>query len=115
MNVFIDTNVCRSFYHFTSDDLEELRKLAVLIRNKRLVLYLPEQVRTEFDRNRDAKLADALKRFEEEKLPSAFPQMCKEYEEYSALRRQIDTYKAIKGVLLEKLLTRYRIKLAQGR
>ena len=28
INLFIDTNVCLSFFHLTSEDLEELKKLA---------------------------------------------------------------------------------------
>ena len=45
MNVFIDTNVFLSFYHLSSDDLEELQKLAVLLRQSKVRLWLPEQVR----------------------------------------------------------------------
>jgi len=51
MYLFIDTNVFLSFLHYSSDDLEELNKLAVVIRNKKLMLLLPEQVVIEFWRN----------------------------------------------------------------
>ena len=60
MNIFIDTNVYLSFYHLSSDDLEELKKLVVLAREGKVVLLLPEQVIDEFRRNRAAKIADAL-------------------------------------------------------
>ena len=62
MNLFIDTNIFLSFYHLSSADLEELRKLVVLIDQGRLKLYLPSQVVDEFRRNRDNKIADAIKR-----------------------------------------------------
>ena len=52
MNLFIDTNIFLSFFHFTKDDLEEIRKLEVLIDKKEVVLWLPEQVQDEFHRNR---------------------------------------------------------------
>lgn len=35
MNLFIDTNVLLSFYHVSSDDLEELEKLVVLLEQRR--------------------------------------------------------------------------------
>jgi hypothetical protein len=87
MNLFIDTNVFLSFYHLTSDDLEELNKLIVLLRGKEVKLWLPEQVRSETRRNRDNKIADALKRMKEQKLAPQFPQFCKDYPEYATLRQ----------------------------
>jgi predicted nucleic acid-binding protein len=53
--LFTDTNILLSFYHLSSDDLEELRKLIVLIDNKQIVLVLTDQVKDEFFRNRGAK------------------------------------------------------------
>lgn len=103
MKVFIDTNVFLSFYHLSSDDLEELKKLAVLLDQKKVELFLPQQVVDEFRRNREVKIADALKRFREEKLNDLFPQICKEYEEYSLMRQAIAAYKEQKSKLLEKL------------
>ena len=103
MKLFIDTNVFLSFYHLSSDDLEELKKLAVLLDQKKVELFLPQQVVDEFRRNREVKIADALKRFGEEKLTNLFPQICKEYEEYGRMREAISAYKEQKSKLLEKL------------
>lgn len=86
MDIFIDTNVFLSFYHLSSDDLEELKKLAVLAREGQVTLHLPEQVIDEFRRNRASKIADALKRLEEHKFGPAVPQMAKQYEEYELLK-----------------------------
>ena len=68
MNLYIDTNIFLSFYHLSSDDLEELNKLTVLLDQNRLTLYLPKQVVDEFRRNRDSKIADAVNKFKAEKL-----------------------------------------------
>jgi PIN domain len=103
-NLFLDTNTYLSFYHYSSDDLEELSKLAVLLQQEKLVLYLPRQVVDEFRRNRDAKIADALKRFRDEKL-SEFPQMCKDYPEYEAARDALKKYQEAKSRLMEQLAT----------
>jgi predicted nucleic acid-binding protein len=104
MNLFIDTNIYLTFYHFSSDDLEELRKLLVAIKNHKIVLYVPEQATKEFRRNREVKIADALKMLGEQKLPKSFPQFCKDYKEYSELRDAIDKYEQGKNKLMQNLL-----------
>lgn len=103
MNLFIDTNTFLAFYHLSSDDLEELKKLGVLIGQRRVKLFLPQQVIDEFRRNRENKIADALNRFSEEKLNNQFPQMCKSYGEYAKMRAAIEEYNKQKSKLKEKL------------
>lgn len=103
MNIFIDTNVFLSFFHFTSDDLEELRKLGVLLSSGSVRLFLPEQVIQEFRRNRENKIADALTRLREQKLNLQFPQFCKDYEEYEQLRQLQKRYSKVHAKLIEKV------------
>jgi predicted nucleic acid-binding protein len=103
MNLFIDTNVLLNCYHFSGDDLAELDKLAVLLRNGKITLFLPDQVKDEFYRNRDNKIADALKEFRKEKLDRQFPQMTKQYDEYKKMRDAIKTFEENKQAILEKL------------
>ena len=85
MNVFIDTKIYLTFYHLSNEDLEELRKVFVLQKSSKISIWLPNQVVDEFNRNREGKIADALKRFKEEKLNNQIPQMVKEYSDYSEL------------------------------
>jgi hypothetical protein len=87
MNVFIDTNVFLSFYHLTNDDLEELRKLKVLLEKGNVLLHLPEQTVDEYRRNRETKIAAALKSLKDQKLNLQFPALCKDYGEYKTLRK----------------------------
>jgi predicted nucleic acid-binding protein len=103
MNLFIDTNIFLSFYHMTSEDLEELRKLAVLLEQKKVNLYLTDQVLAEFRRNREAKIADALKRLKEQRLNLEFPQLCKDYSEYKQLRRLQRNYEKFHSELMKKI------------
>lgn len=86
MNVFLDTNIFLSFYHLTNDDLEELRKLKVLLEKQKVVLYLPLQTVDEYWRNRENKIATALKSLKDQNLKFQFPVLCKDYQEYDALR-----------------------------
>lgn len=104
IHLFIDTNVYLKFYHFSNDDLEELNKLIVLMDNDKLELYLPEQIKNEFYRNRDTKLADALKTFNQSKLNNEFPQFCKGYKEYDSLKKIIREYDKEKQALLKNIM-----------
>lgn len=104
INLFIDTNVYLKFYHYSNDDLEELDKLIVLMDNDKLELFLTEQVENEFERNRDTKLADALKTFNQSKLNNQFPQFCKGYNEFEKLKKLIKEYEKEKQSLLKKVM-----------
>lgn len=103
MNLFIDTNIFLSFYHLTSDDLHELRKLLEALEKKDVFLYLPTQVRDEFLRNREAKIADALKRFKEQRIVLQFPQMCKDFEEYEPMRKLQEQHAKLHSSLIHNL------------
>lgn len=85
MNLFIDTNALLSFYHLTNEDLDELHKLRVLLDKKRVKLFVPDQVVYEFKRNRETKIADALKKLRDRKAPK-YPHMAQQYDEYEKLR-----------------------------
>lgn len=78
-NLFIDSNIWLSLYHFTNDDLTQFSKLKTL-NGKTIQLYVPQQVFDEVCRNRESKLKDALKLFELNDIK--FPVFCKEYDEY---------------------------------
>ena len=103
ISLFIDTNIYLNFYHFSDDELEELKKLSVAITKKDIKLYITRQVVDEFNRNRESKIADALKRFRNQPLPNQFPNICKSYDEYKTMRSRLDGFKNEKNSLLVKL------------
>lgn len=102
MNLFIDANVLLLFYHFSSDDLDELNKLLVLIKKKQITLHLPFQIVDEIKRNRDIKIADALKGFKE-KVEFPFPNMTKQYPEFDILKKGIKSFEETRQTLTKKL------------
>jgi len=104
MNLFIDTNIYLSFYHFTSDDLEELRKLLTAITKGKINLYITPHLKDEFRRNREIKIADAIKQFTKKHIDIKFPNFCKEYSEYEHLRSTIHRFKDTRNQLLDKLI-----------
>ena len=105
ISLFIDTNIFLSFYHLSGEDLEELKKLAVLLQRKEICLFLPEQVVQEFHRNRDSKIADAIKKLREQKLDVQFPRLCKDYPEYLKLRDLLREYEHTHAELLSQIAT----------
>jgi hypothetical protein len=103
-SLYLDTNIYLSFYHLTNDDIEELRKLLLLVKSKELILYLPSQTMDEFYRNRDSKISDGLKKFNENKLNNIFPQIVKDYkEEYELMKDSIKAFEKNKQIIIEKL------------
>jgi predicted nucleic acid-binding protein len=104
MNVFIDTNIYLKFYHYSNAELEELKKLIVLIEEGEVKLFITRQVINEYTRNRETKIADALKTFREEKLNGAFPAFFKEYEEFDNMRKAVNDYQKNKKNLLDKIV-----------
>jgi len=79
LHLFIDTNAFLSFFAYTKDDVEELKKLASLIKAEQVKLYLTEQVRDEFYRNREKKLAESISLFEKGIVSTGIPRFMAEY------------------------------------
>lgn len=75
-----------SFYHLSDDDLEEIKKLSVLLDKGNIRLWLPQQVKDEFFRNRENKVSDALKRLNDQNKKVVFPVFCKSYPEFEEIR-----------------------------
>ena len=92
INLYIDSNIWLSIYHFTNDDLEQFSKLQSFV-GKGIRLFIPEQTRNEVQRNRDAKIRDALTKFE--KFEFTFPAFCKSYDEYSEFNREYRNLKQV--------------------
>ena len=77
--LFIDTNIFLSFYAYTNDDVEELRKLSSLIKTGQLKLFLTEQVKDEFYRNREEKLKESIKEFGKSTATDSIPRFMETY------------------------------------
>lgn len=83
-NLFIDSNIWLSLYHFTNDDLKQFNKLKEL-NGKDIRLFIPQQVCDEVYRNRESKIIDAFESFKIGTIK--FPVFCKEYEEYESFNK----------------------------
>jgi hypothetical protein len=88
MHIFIDANIYLAFFEASADSLLELEKLtAVLKQKKDCKLWLPDQVKREFWKNRDGSIADALKEFTKNSGLGAVPRLVREDGEFSALTK----------------------------
>jgi len=90
MFLFIDTNIFLSFYHLTSEDLTELEKLVVLIKNKEIRLLVTQQIVDETIRNRATKIKSSFSPFTNEKIKLSFPSYSKDYPEYQELKEALN-------------------------
>lgn len=100
--LLIDTNIYLEFYRFAKDDLEELRKLSELVRTREIMLYANEQLRDEFRRNRENVLAQAMKAVKDTHVPSAFPQVLRNYQQFQQLARARESFATEVNRLLER-------------
>lgn len=103
MHVFVDTNILLSFYHYSSDELDALNDVFANHEHGSATVYVTEQVKDEFVRNRDGKIKDALKKFKDSKIHLQFPSFMKGYEEYGRLREIADEAKSLSKSILEKV------------
>lgn len=103
MNIFIDTNIYLAFFHYTQDDLSQLKKLADLLPTHDVSLYLPEQAEQEFYRNRATKLAESLRQLTGQTWKGQFPQICREYQEYPQIRQMLGLLDKAHSTLIQKI------------
>jgi len=103
MYLFLDTNTFLSFYLFSKDSLDELKKLAALIKEKEITLFLPSQVVDELYRNREAKICESLKRMKDQFPKPQIPRIAESYDEYDELIKLAASCEEIKLSLLKKI------------
>ena len=106
MHLYIDANIFLDFFHLTSTDIEELRKLIALIAEGEITLYLPEQTCEEISRNREAKISDALEKFKKDTdaFRVNFPAFTKSYDEFEEIRTLLKEANKKHSTLYKKVL-----------
>ncbi len=102
-NLFIDTNVYLTFYSYTNETLNELKKIIALVNSENINLYLPEQTKNEFYRNREVKISDSLSKLKDVNMNNQFPMICHSYEEYEEIKNAIKQFNTNKSKLQKKI------------
>lgn len=91
-HLFVDTNVFLDFYTLSAEDIEELRKLATLVQQGSVALYVTQQIRHEFLRNRDKKIRDTLFQINEGFQALNAPSFLADYPAHQNLQEAINHY-----------------------
>jgi PIN domain len=99
-NVFIDSQVWLSLYDFSSDDLEQFRKLNDLI-DEDVKIYLTQQVYEEVKRNRENKIKESLSKFRSFNIQ--IPNLCKGYDEYRTFKTLAENMQNTHRDLIKKV------------
>lgn len=100
LNLFLDSNIWLDLFHFSSNDLEEFSKLKNKI-NKEIKLFIPNQVIYEIRRNRDSKISDAYKKFQN--INIEIPNLCKGYDEYITFKTIYSNLKQLHKDLVNRV------------
>ena len=100
INLFIDANIWLALFHFTSDDLEQFKKLKNFL-GRGIRLFVPEQIKNEVLRNRENKIKDALDKFE--RIDFQFTAYSKHYDEYEGFSEKLGALKALHKEWLKRI------------
>src|SRR5579875_780211 len=92
INLYLDANIWLSFYELPKDELEELRKLAGLIKRGVITLYLPAQTEDEFNRRRDDVIAAQIDRIRQSIALPKYPLLAEGLDEREAAINAGKTY-----------------------
>lgn len=102
IHAFIDTNIFLSLYAYTDDNVEELKKLIELEKNKALRIYISTIINQEFYRNRDQKISESLGNLERFATSISLPRFMEHHEEAPDLRELLRAFTQKRNALLDK-------------
>ncbi len=86
MHLFLDTNTYLGFFRLSDDNLDQLKKLSERVGSGETTLYVTEQVRAEFLRNRESTIDEALDTVRKVSLPSQFAHLFETLDGYEDVR-----------------------------
>src|SRR4051812_44186175 len=84
MHVFIDANIFVKFFELASDNLDELEKLVAVIKAG-ATLWLPEQAKREFWKNRESNIKKLVREFEAHDAAGKAPLLVRENPKFAEL------------------------------
>jgi len=102
LHVFIDTNAWLAFYAFTSDDLEQLRKLSAVIKKGKVKLYTSQQLVDEFYRNREKKLQESLAAFTSSGVSRSVPRYMRSFPEMAEYDEAIQKLEKLRNDMIAR-------------
>lgn len=111
LNLFVDTNVFLSFFAFSKDDIEELRKVTALVKTKQIKIYVTDQLVREFQRNREKKIHDSLEQLRRIELSKSMPRLVSHLPESNDYLKGIEQLIVLKDNILSSAIEMARTKM----
>jgi hypothetical protein len=102
-HIFLDANIYLRFYKLSDADVRELGQLVTLVKSGEVRLYLSEQLRDEFNRNRDEAIAESFKGVREQELKPSFPRMFRDHPGFPELRNAVKGYEDQRKQMLQDI------------
>ena len=103
INLLIDANIYLRFYSYAEDTFNELEKLAALIETHKICLYLPDQVKKEVSRHREAEISRGVDRFATSNFKIEIPQFARHFKESLDLLDRLKAASEAKAELTKKI------------
>ncbi len=103
MHIFIDTNILLGFYETSSDSLVELEKIAVLLKQGKATLWLPDQVEKEFWKNREGAIEKHLSTFEKGGIMGSVPLLVREHSSFGKLKNTSVEFERIRAEIIAQV------------
>ncbi|MBN9690149.1 MAG: DUF4935 domain-containing protein [Verrucomicrobia bacterium] len=103
IHVFIDTNVFLDFYSTSTESLTELRRLADMAEGRVVKLWMPDQVKREFWKNRSEKIETILSAYEREKISGSVPVLIREDTEFQDIKNLLRDLEKRKALICKRV------------
>lgn len=89
MNIFIDTSIYLDYFLYTEEKKANIEVLADAVEQGTFTLLVTDQVEKEFWKNREGKIASALKEFHSFKFKNAAPMIVREHDKFNDYQTQL--------------------------
>ncbi|MFB6306838.1 MAG: PIN-like domain-containing protein [Flavobacteriales bacterium] len=98
MNVFIDTNILTKLFEVSKENLDDYNNFSKKIRDgdTGVKMWITEQAKREFWKNRDNNLKKIYKEFDKIDLMNAPPLLIQEHDKYDELKRKLKEFTQLK-------------------
>lgn len=96
MHIFIDANILVSFFEIKPGSLSELEKLISVVKLGKATLWLPEQTKREFWRNREKNIKKSIQEFEQWQSLGNTPLLVRENPQFDDLAKKAKEVDEIK-------------------
>lgn len=111
-NLFLDANILLDFYRFGEDDISEIGKLVILIRDKEIRLHSNDHLKNEVARKREGEISQSFGELRATKYKVRAPSYCYRMKEFKDLTEALKLANKFHGDLVtavESAITAHKL------